>query len=77
MALFLSNCGRLGKGEETESAIHRDIVIGEEAENAIWLELVIEPIGSGARYRGWTPRFHGICAGTVPLLGQFFKLVVI
>jgi len=26
---------------------------------------------------GWTPRFHGNCAGTVPLLGQFFKLVVI
>jgi hypothetical protein len=51
--------------------------MGEEAESAIWLELVIEPIGIGARYRGWTPRFHGICAGTVPLLGQFFKLIVI
>jgi hypothetical protein len=36
--------------------------MGEEAENAIWLELVIEPIGSGARYRGLeTPVSRHLC----------------
>jgi hypothetical protein len=48
VALFLSNCGRLGKGGETESAIVIS-PLGEEAEDAILLELATEPIGSGAR----------------------------
>ena len=73
MALFLYNCGQLRKGEDTGTIVISPL--GEEAEDAILLELVTESIGSGARYRGLAPRFHGHCAGTVPLLGQFFKLV--
>jgi hypothetical protein len=34
VALFLSNCGRLGKGEETEAPSP----LGEEAEDAILLD---------------------------------------
>ena len=61
MALFLSNCGRLGKGEKTESAIVIS-PLGEEAEDAILLELVTEPIGGRARYRGLgTPVSRHLC----------------
>jgi hypothetical protein len=76
VALFLSNCGRLGKGEKTESAIVIS-PLGEEAEDAILLELVTDPMVVERAIAAWAPRFHGHCAGTVMLLGQFFKLVVI
>ena len=51
--------------------------LGEEAEDAILLELGQNRSAVERAIAAWTPRFHGNCAGTVPLLGQFFKLVVI
>ena len=73
MALFLSNCGQLGKGEDTGTIVISPL--GEEAEDAILLELVTDPMVVERAIAAWAPRFHGHCAGTVPLLGQFFKLV--
>ena len=60
MALFLYNCGQLRKGEDTGTIVISPL--GEEAEDAILLELVTESIGSGARYRGLgTPISRPLC----------------